>query len=282
MAQSRFIVPKNPRELVLFSIMALLVPLFIVWEFGVVLPSYYHRLTKIVFFHILSAAFITMNIVGNVLLVMRTDASGRVTYLPIIQNSEWRYCYDCKVMSPPRSYHCVDCNICILKRNHHCMFTVLYLGCCIGYHNHRYYLVAICYMFIGAVYAVSFQWQYCLVYMGGSSWLALILSFCAPHFSFLLGYISFYGFVVSVINIIGMVVSLCTGYIFLNQLKLVYNGQTQFEYVHKIKTYDLGWKRNFEDVLGTSWPFVWIMPIIDSPLKGKGVRFTTDEETKSL
>lgn len=85
MPHSQFIIPKNPRDTLFFMLMAVLIPTTIVWEFGIVLPSYHRSVSGVVVFHMVAATYIVMNIVGNVLLVMRTDASGRQSFLPSVQ-----------------------------------------------------------------------------------------------------------------------------------------------------------------------------------------------------
>ncbi|XP_069194404.1 palmitoyltransferase ZDHHC16A isoform X2 [Procambarus clarkii] len=139
MSKSRTIVPQNSTDRMLFTFMVIGIPFAVVWLGCVVLPHYHDSINATVVLHILSALFILYNIFHNILLVIRTDASGRTSYLPSVLKPGWRYCAICQVNYPPRSYHCHICDECILKRDHHCKFT----GCCIGYHNHRYFLIGI-------------------------------------------------------------------------------------------------------------------------------------------
>lgn len=57
-------------------------------------------------------------------------------------------CPECRKQIPARAYHCSICNVCVLKRDLHCVW----LDCCIGEKNHRFYLLGIillmCYGFL--------------------------------------------------------------------------------------------------------------------------------------
>lgn len=277
MAQSQFIVPKNRRDKVFFLLMAILIPLTIVWEFGVIVPNYHRDVSSTVLFHIVACSYIVMNIFGNILLIMRTDASGRLSFLPSIQTKDWKFCYACQLNSPPRSYHCQICKECVLKRDHHCAFT----GCCIGYHNHRYYVVAITYILLGTLYAVIYQWEYCFTQMGGFG-LSSVLSLMAPHFALLLGYLSVYGCFVSTVQVVGLIIIFMTSYLVVTQLSAILKGQTQYERKHSITTYNLGWKSNVVDVFGTRWCLVWMFPTISSPLLGDGLKFNRIHEYEDV
>jgi len=60
-------------------------------------------------------------------------------------------CRVCKKYKPPRTHHCRQCKICILKMDHHCPWT----GTCIGYYNHKYFLLN---LFYGAFGFTIYLW----------------------------------------------------------------------------------------------------------------------------
>ena len=47
----------------------------------------------------------------------------------------YRFCEDCKEVTPPRTYHCKYCNECVLRLDHHCPWV----GTCIGLMNFKFY-----------------------------------------------------------------------------------------------------------------------------------------------
>lgn len=61
----------------------------------------------------------------------------------------YRYCYACETHTPPRCSHCYDCKVCVLRRDHHCVF----FGQCVGFHNYRYFLSCLLFMWSGLLYA---------------------------------------------------------------------------------------------------------------------------------
>ncbi|XP_013784271.1 probable palmitoyltransferase ZDHHC24 [Limulus polyphemus] len=262
------LLPPNRRDRSLFIFMVVGIPFAVLWEGCVVLPNYHTHFSTIVLIHFLASCFIVFNIFGNMYLLKRVDASGKQKSLPAILKQEWRYCHLCELNSPPRSYHCPICNECILKRDHHCMFV----GCCVGYHNQRYYLLTILYIWIGAIYGVSYQWDYCFQHLGGLR-PGSVLILIAPHFAWVFGAVSSFGFLVAVLHTLGIVVLVVTSYLLLIQLLVILYGQTQYERKHNIESYNLGFKCNLLDVLGTRWYFVWLFPWIPSTQNGDGLHF---------
>ncbi|XP_014673430.1 PREDICTED: probable palmitoyltransferase ZDHHC24 isoform X2 [Priapulus caudatus] len=151
------IFPRRRYDQVSFIFMLIGIPFGIGFEVIVVLPVYHSSMTSpIVGLHVALTLFITANVAANMYWVITTDASGRSLGLPSVLKSGWKYCHECQLNSPPRSYHCAHCGECVLRRDHHCVFT----GCCVGFRNHRYYLVAVMYLWIGAIYGVTYSWSY--------------------------------------------------------------------------------------------------------------------------
>ncbi|XP_063861375.1 probable palmitoyltransferase ZDHHC24 [Scylla paramamosain] len=268
MGKSKTIVPQNSTDRTLFAFMVVGIPFGVVWLGGVIMPHYHHTVDSTVVMHIVSAIFILYNIIHNMLLVIKVDASGRTSYLPSVLKPGWRYCAICQVNYPPRSYHCHACDECILKRDHHCKFT----GCCIGYHNHRYFLVGVFYIFLGALYGTCYQWDYVystinlpLVYF--------FLTLIAPHFALLFGVINLWGVLVAVLHTLGLCTLLMTFYLLVMQMRAICRGQTQYEMKCNINDYNLSLKQNVIDVLGKRWKIAWMSPFINSPLRGDGTVF---------
>lgn len=61
-------------------------------------------------------------------------------------------CRHCRVPRPPRTYHCSVCDACVFNMDHHCP----YVHNCVGYGNHRSFLLFLIYAVVGCLYAVGF------------------------------------------------------------------------------------------------------------------------------
>ena len=56
-------------------------------------------------------------------------------------------CFECGVISLPRSYHCNVCKRCVERYDHHCPWV----NSCIGSHNHSYFII---FVFFQLVYII--------------------------------------------------------------------------------------------------------------------------------
>ena len=59
------------------------------------------------------------------------------------------FCKKCEKFRPIRSHHCKTCNKCILKMDHHCPW----IANCVGYDNHKYFLLFLLYTILGSTLA---------------------------------------------------------------------------------------------------------------------------------
>uniref|UniRef100_A0A2L2Y3D2 Palmitoyltransferase n=1 Tax=Parasteatoda tepidariorum TaxID=114398 RepID=A0A2L2Y3D2_PARTP len=137
------ILPKNTLDRGLFVLMTVGIPSVTIWE-NTILFQYHTEFDFTAILHLLFQVLILSNILGNLYYLQRVDSSGKRKTLPAVLQPNWKYCHFCQLNSPPRSYHCPICDECILKRDQHCMFA----GCCVGFYNHRYYLMAVFYIMI--------------------------------------------------------------------------------------------------------------------------------------
>ena len=60
---------------------------------------------------------------------------------------DWRYCFKCEIMRPPRAHHCSVCNECVMRMDHHCPWT----GNCVGANNHKLFWNFLLHAFIGCL-----------------------------------------------------------------------------------------------------------------------------------
>ncbi|GCC47514.1 hypothetical protein chiPu_0031616, partial [Chiloscyllium punctatum] len=61
-------------------------------------------------------------------------------------------------------------------------------------------------------------------------------------------------------------------------LQLLWRGQTTREWsTGRHGLYNLGWRRNVEELLGSRWYLTWLCPLVPSSLPGDGVTFQMRE-----
>ncbi|XP_047322211.1 probable protein S-acyltransferase 14 [Impatiens glandulifera] len=158
-------------------------------------------------------------------------------------NPRIRYCRKCNHLKPPRCHHCSVCGKCVLKMDHHCVWVVN----CVGSLNYKYFLLFLFYTFLetSLVY-LSLLPQFIAFFTdeeieGTPSMLATTF----------LAFVLNLAFALSVLGFLIMHVSLVAG------------NTTTIEAYEKKTTpkwrYDLGRKRNFEQVFGTD-KLYWFIP----------------------
>ena len=59
----------------------------------------------------------------------------------------WRFCWKCKAIRPPRAHHCSKCECCHLRMDHHCYWV----GNCVGVKNHKLFLIFASHSAIAAI-----------------------------------------------------------------------------------------------------------------------------------
>ncbi|XP_076340249.1 palmitoyltransferase ZDHHC23-A-like isoform X2 [Tachypleus tridentatus] len=60
-------------------------------------------------------------------------------------------CKICLIHQPDRCCHCRICNHCVLRQDHHCVW----LNCCIGAKNHRYFIIGLFALIIACCYGAN-------------------------------------------------------------------------------------------------------------------------------
>lgn len=274
--------PKTPTDTCAFIFTVVMIPVIWLFEVFVVLPRLYDGLprTAMYYFHIVAAAFLCVNVLGNLWMILYQDTSTAGRVLPSILKPGWKFCSACEANSPPRAFHCHICDRCILRRDHHCTFT----GNCIGFFNQRYYLTLVFYMLIAGIYANIMNTEFVWASMEGFSFGSLVC-IIFPFVGFVFGLHSpismFYSFLTSLCIFGTLLMAGLFAYHAWNAL----NGQTVFERAHRVNQYNVGWRRNIELTLGKNWYISWIFPAVKSPLPGDGLEFdvkSSYEPPKSL
>ena len=78
---------------------------------------------------------------------MMTLENYRLEVAPFVS---YKYCNKCRALKPPRTHHDSISGRCILVMDHYCPW----MGSAVGYHNYRYFILFLFYMFVGALYVI--------------------------------------------------------------------------------------------------------------------------------
>ncbi|CAG9784353.1 unnamed protein product [Diatraea saccharalis] len=250
------------------AIVFVLIPGFLYFEICIVLPSVTEQWTMPYFIHLFCAAFLLLNIIGNMIYGMFTDTSIKGKILYSYNQENWTMCSVCESLRPQRAWHCDLCNTCILKRDHHCTF----FACCVGYYNHRYFILFTMYIFIAMVYSFYFNIKFVAQFITWNHGL-IIAKFILPLASFVIdsGSESLYVLLV----VINVIVGVFTGFLFFYHFNNILKGEIVPETKKKLMgfKYDKGWRSNLIEVFGSKWYVTWISPFIHSPLPGNGIQW---------
>lgn len=261
--------PKTPTDWGAFIFLLFGIHSIALYELLVVLPFYKSLHPDLLYYtHVMAGVFIYVNTVTNLWKVMTTDTSTKGIMMPVILKPGWRFCTNCECNSPPRSFHCFVCRKCILKRDHHCNFT----GNCVGYRNHRFYIMLVFYMCAAAIYSNVLNIDY-IYHLFGEFSPKTVFIIILPMMAWMFGFmqsVSLGGALMTTLCLIGFLLTTgLSGYHLIN----ISRGQIVHESAHNIKDYNLGLKNNIRSVMGTRWYVAWLCPFITSPLPGDGVEF---------
>lgn len=247
-----------------------------IFEVHVVLPKVEKRL-YMQLFHILNGSFIFTNILCNLWMVMMVDTSTKKVILPSLLRPKWHFCAACEANAPPRTFHCDKCNCCIFKRDHHCAFA----GCCVGLKNFRYFLVFLIYLSIGCLYASIYNMYFIWDVLGGFS-LFSVAAHILPFVFWLFGYLNFVVFIYTMLSMLALIGFLFVGNLLIFHAQNMLRNQTTFEKNHGIREYDVGWRKNVVECLGTNYYKIFIFPLFSSPLPSDGLSFSTNQNQSSV
>ncbi|XWS61907.1 hypothetical protein CRYUN_Cryun07bG0164700 [Craigia yunnanensis] len=159
------------------------------------------------------------------------------------KNQNIRFCQKCNQFKPPRTHHCSVCKRCILKMDHHCVWVVN----CVGALNYKYFLLFLFYTFVEAT-LVSLSLLLVFMEFFNDGEITETPGTLAATFITLVLNIAF------ALSVLGFLIM---------HITLVGANTTTIEAYEKKTTpmwrYDLGWKKNFEQVFGTEKKF-WFIP----------------------
>lgn len=268
------ILPKTIGDACVTTFVFFIIPTVYWFEIFLVLPTFYEAGSIVYKFHIVAGTFILFNISSNLIATILCDTSIKGKVLPSTLGTNWRFCVVCESTAPPRSWHCNICKTCILKRDHHCIFT----SCCIGHYNLRYFLMFVFYLFIATIYATYYNTYFILNYVDFKNiytYIRLIFPLAMVFVD--LSHGQFYIFLYLIIIIGGVF----TGVLLYYHTKLMLIGMVTYEKNHSISLYNMGRKRNIQEVLGYKWYLTWISPFVISELPSDGINWSVRNTQKN-
>ncbi|EFJ04865.1 hypothetical protein SELMODRAFT_449300 [Selaginella moellendorffii] len=162
-----------------------------------------------------------------------------------LDSSRMRFCRKCCQFKPPRCHHCSVCGRCVLKMDHHCVWVVN----CVGARNYKAFLLFLFYTFLEtSLVSLSLLPHFIAFFTDADDEPALPGTLATTFLAFVLDL----AFALSVLGFLIMHISLVAG------------NTTTIEAYEKKATarwrYDLGRRKNFEQVFGTKKLF-WFLPM---------------------
>ncbi|KAL2477950.1 putative protein S-acyltransferase 14 [Forsythia ovata] len=172
-----------------------------------------------------------------------TDPLTAAEFPADLDNRRIRFCRKCNQLKPPRCHHCSVCGRCVLKMDHHCVWVVN----CVGALNYKYFLLFLFYTFLETSLVTLSLLPHFIVFFTDDDIPGTPGTLATTFLAFVLNL----AFSLSVLGFLIMHIS------------LVAANTTTIEAYEKKTTpkwrYDLGRKRNFEQVFGMDKRY-WFIP----------------------
>ncbi|KAH7668328.1 palmitoyltransferase protein [Dioscorea alata] len=154
-----------------------------------------------------------------------------------------RFCRKCNQLKPPRCHHCSVCGRCVLKMDHHCVWVVN----CVGALNYKFFLLFLFYTLLETTLVTLSLLSQFIAFFGDGEIPGTPGTLATTFLTFVLNL----AFTLSVLGFLIMHAS------------LVAANTTTIEAYEKKTTpkwrYDLGRRKNFEQVFGTNKKY-WFIP----------------------
>lgn len=162
---------------------------------------------------------------------------------PDSENGRIRFCRKCNQLKPPRCHHCSVCGRCVLKMDHHCVWVVN----CVGALNYKNFLLFLFYTFLETSLVTLSLLPHFIAFFSDGEIPGTPGTLATTFLAFVLNL----AFALSVMGFLIMHISLVAA-----------NTTTIEAYEKKTSPkwrYDLGRKRNFEQVFGMDKRY-WFIP----------------------
>ncbi|KAI3918420.1 hypothetical protein MKX01_041740 [Papaver californicum] len=155
------------------------------------------------------------------------------------------YCARCQNSKPPRCHHCSVCQRCVLKMDHHCIWVVN----CVGAQNYKFFVLFLLYTFLETVLDTAVLLPNFIKFFKDAR------NHSGPQGNLAVTIVAF------VINLAFALSLLC---FVIMHTSLLLNNTTTIEVYEKKRAvrwkYDLGRKKNFEQVFGKK-KLLWFFPM---------------------
>ncbi|CAG7874013.1 unnamed protein product [Brassica rapa] len=162
---------------------------------------------------------------------------------PEASTQRTRFCRKCNQHKPPRCHHCSVCGRCVLKMDHHCVWVVN----CVGALNYKYFLLFLFYTFLETTLVTLLLMPHFIAFFSEEEIPGTPSTLATTFLAFVLNL----AFALSVMGFLIMHISLVSA-----------NTTTIEAYEKKTSPkwpYDLGRKKNFEQVFGMDKKY-WLIP----------------------
>ncbi|KAL0050134.1 hypothetical protein WJX82_004923 [Trebouxia sp. C0006] len=227
--------------------------------------------------HLVSGLFCLLNIIFNYVQCVITDPGSTeildTSGYQMVAMQCQRRCRRCRKPKPPLAHHCHICSRCVLRMDHHCPW----MNNCIGFHNYRFFVLFTFYLWAGSAY---------------SAWMLLWeLGRIGRMSQFHMGE-AVYPYALLVPFVLSAAVSIALTALMGWHFFLIWQGQSTIDMLNfwrdskeakaqgttLIHPYNLGLKRNFQEVFDVSghrlWWMRWMLPS-SAKRRGDGIFFPT-------
>lgn len=205
------------------------------------------------------------------------------------ENGGLRFCTKCIGWKPDRSHHCSNYKRCVLKFDHYCPW----FATAIGFHNHKYFVLFLWY--------VTLLCFFCLGSTGYVFYNHIMEIGARRGQDNNTEYVGAISVNVMILMVLALVFAIAVGTFASFALYLVFNNQSTVEFLESTQyrsavptsayrytfaptsktvgnVFDMGWKRNFQLVMGEKW-WTWVLPIQPSEaFRGNGTQFPLNKE----